>query len=54
MGTNWNTGSSMQMREKLFTVRATEQGNRLPREAVGCPSPEIANPAGDTFLYNLL
>jgi len=41
------------MRKKLFTLRRTEQWNRLPREAVKSTlSGDIQDPS-DTFLGNL-
>ena len=40
-------------RKNLFTVRVTEQWNRLPREAVEPPSLEIFKSCLHTFLCNL-
>ncbi|KFV78484.1 hypothetical protein N308_03035, partial [Struthio camelus australis] len=42
------------LRKKFFTVRVTEHWNRLPREAVECPSLEIFKTRLDTILGNML
>ncbi|GAB0178625.1 hypothetical protein GRJ2_000327800 [Grus japonensis] len=44
----------LNMRKKVFTLRVTEQWNRLPREAVESPSLEIFKARLDTVLCNLL
>lgn len=40
----------MKMRKNFFTVRVTEQWNRLPREVMEFPSTEILKTCPDTFL----
>jgi len=53
MGTNWNTEGATNMRKNNFTLRVTEQWNRLPREAVES-LPEILKTHLDVLLCNLL
>ena len=42
------------MRKNFFTLRVTEQWNRLPREVVESPSLQIFKTHLDAFLCNLL
>jgi len=42
------------MRKNFFPLRVTEPWNRLPREAVECPSLEVFQPHLDKVLYSLL
>lgn len=41
IGTNWNTGSSIETVENFLTVRVTEQWHMVPREVVESPSLDI-------------
>ena len=43
-----------QVRKSFFTARVTAHWNRLPREVVETPSPEMLKTHPDTFLCNLL
>jgi len=42
------------MRKNFFTLRVTEQWNRLPREVVESPSPERFKTGLDKVLCSLL
>ena len=42
------------MQKNFFTVRVTEHWDRLPREVVELPSPEIFKAHLDIYLGNLL
>jgi len=44
----------LNMRKNFFTLRVTEPWNRLPREAVESPSPEIFKTHLDKVLCSLL
>ncbi|GAB0197120.1 hypothetical protein GRJ2_002177300 [Grus japonensis] len=44
----------LNMRKNFFTLRVTEHWNRLPREVVESPSPEIFKTHLDVILCNLL
>ena len=44
----------LNMRKDFFTVRVTEQQNRLPREGVEPPSLETFKTCLDVFLCSLL
>jgi len=44
----------LNMKKNFFTLRVTEHWNRLPREAVECPSLEIFKPCLDKVLCSLL
>jgi len=41
------------MRKNFFTLRVTEQWNRLPRDVVECPSLEIFKTSLDVVVRNL-
>ncbi|KFZ62275.1 hypothetical protein N321_13540, partial [Antrostomus carolinensis] len=42
------------IRKKLFPVRVVRHWNRLPREAVAAPSPEVLKARLDEALSNLV
>jgi len=44
----------LNMRKNFFPLRVTEHWNRLPREVVESPSPEIFKTRLDKVLYSLL
>ena len=44
----------MNMRKNVYTLRFTEHGNKLPREAMESASLEILKNHLDTFLCNIL
>ena len=46
--------TNMRINFTVKVTKVTEHGNRLPREAVGCPSLGIFKTHLDTFLCNLL
>ena len=45
---------SLDIRKKFFTVRMVRQWNRLPREAVDDPCPEVLKTRQDGALSNLV
>ena len=49
-----NSNSHLKIRKNLFTVKVTEQWNRLPREVVEPSSSEILKTQLDTVLSSLL
>ncbi|KGL90011.1 hypothetical protein N301_04704, partial [Charadrius vociferus] len=44
----------LDIRKKFFTVRVVRHWNRLPREAVDAPSPEVFKARLDGALSNLV
>jgi len=42
------------MKKNFFTVRVTENWNRLPREIVDSPSLDVFKTLRDSYLHNLL
>jgi len=44
----------LENRKKFFSVRVVRHWNRLPREAVAAPSPEVLNARRDEALSNLV
>ncbi|KFV87204.1 hypothetical protein N308_01773, partial [Struthio camelus australis] len=44
----------LNLRKNFFTVRVAEHWNRLPREVVESPSPEIFKTCLDVILGNML
>jgi len=44
----------LNLRKNFFTLRVTEHWNKLPREAMKSPPPEILKTCLDAFLCNLL
>ncbi|KFM07127.1 hypothetical protein AS27_08220, partial [Aptenodytes forsteri] len=47
-------GFRLDIRKKFFTMRVARHWNRLPREAVDAPSPEVFKARLDGALSNLV